>query len=120
MEDRQEWNRNLFKALTSRQVSRNKFFARFSKGWFQSAHKRFKMVESVLSEAQRLSSVPETLCWISENEAVGGGVLFHLNSPRLCYKRVVALEMHEWEWLVEKEVIQTLIKSASRETISHG
>jgi hypothetical protein len=116
--DRQEWNRNLFRALTSKRLSRNKYFSKFSDTWFRSVHRRFRTAASLLGEAERLAEIPETRCWISREQP--GSVLFHLHSPRLFYSRVVALQPYEWEWLLEQEPIQTLLEACKRLASSTG
>lgn len=116
-EERREWNRHLFHALTSKRLSRNKYFAKFSDGWFRAVHKRYRTVASLKREAERLAAVPETNCWISrESDAL----LFHLQSPRLSYKRVVALQPHEWEWLIQHDEIQQLLRARSHAALRQG
>lgn len=116
MKDRQDWNRQMFQALTSKRLSRNKFFARFSEGWSKAIHKRYKIMSSLQREAERLGQVPETLCWVDNNEK---GLLFTLESPRLSYKRVVPLEAYECEWLLEQKAIQAILTKMPREALPH-
>lgn len=111
MESRHEWNRSLFESLTSQRLSRNKYFAEFAKDWFKAVHRRFRVVTSLKKDAARLGSIPETHCWISRE---GEGLLFHLQSPRLGYKRVVALQPYEWEWLGRQEEIRSLLSADTR------
>lgn len=108
MDSRQEWNRSLFETLTSNRLSRNKFFTQFTNEWFKAVHRRFRVVTSLKQDAGRLGSIPETHCWVSSE---GDGLLFHLQSPRLSYKRVVSLQPYEWEWLVRQKEIQTLLST---------
>ena len=46
--------------------------------------------------------------------AICDALLFHMQSPRLSYKRVVALQPYEWEWLVQQEAIQALLSTAGQ------
>ena len=108
MNHRQDWERTLFETLTSNKVSRNKHFAQFANGWFKAVHRRFRVVASLKKDAERLGSIPETNCWVSTN---ADGLLFHLQSPRLSYKRVVALQPYEWEWLGQQKAIQALLNA---------
>ena len=112
MEERTEWMRHLFNALTSKQISRNRHFATFSKGWSRLVHKRYRAVDALRNEADRLARIPGTSCWVSENE---GKLYFHLQCPRLHYERVVALLGYEWEWLGQQSSIQALLKVKSLE-----
>jgi hypothetical protein len=111
VDSRQEWDRSLFESLTSKRLSRNKYFAQFSTDWFRAVHRRFRVVASLKKDAERLGGMPETCCWI---EREGEGLLFHLQSPRLGYKRVVALQPYEWEWLARQEEIRTLLSADTR------
>lgn len=106
MNDRHDWNRSLFETLTSNKLSRNKYFTKFTNEWFRAVHRRFRVVASLKKDAQRLGTIPETMCWISTD---GDGLLFHLQSPRLSYTRVVALQPYEWEWLARQEEIRSLL-----------
>ena len=117
MEDRREWDRTLFESLTSRRVSRNKFFAQFATQWFQSVHRRFRVVSSLQKDAQRLGGIPDTQCWISGE---GESLVFHLQSPRLSYVRSVALRPYEWEWLGRQKEIQSLLSQAPRNAVLEG
>ena len=113
MEERAEWMRHLFKALTTKQISRNKNFATFTKGWSRLVHKRYRVVEALRSEADRLGRIPGTSCWVSESE---GELYFHLQCPKMRYKRVVALNGYEWEWLGQQSSIQALLRVKSLES----
>ena len=115
MDDRQEWNRSLFETLTSNRLSRNKYFTKFTHDWFRAVHRRYRMVASLKTEAARLEAIPETLCWISNN---GDGLLFHLQCPRLGYKRVVALQPYEWEWLIQQKEIRILLKYEAQDALT--
>ena len=108
MEERREWDRSLFESLTSNRLSRNKYFAQFTSEWFRAAHRRFRVVESLRQDARRLGTIPETHCWVSPE---GDRLWFHLQSPRLSYKRVVALQSYEWEWLGRQEEIRSLLNA---------
>ena len=109
---RQDWDRTLFETLTTNRLSRNKYFTQFANEWFRAVHRRFRVVTSLKKDAERLGGIPETNCWIS---ASSGGLLFHLQSPRLSYKRVVALQPYEWEWLVQQEAIRSLLSAQTRD-----
>jgi hypothetical protein len=108
VDDRQDWNRSLFQSLTSNRLSRNKYFTKFAAGWSRAVHRRFRVVASLKRDAERLGTVPDTNCWI---RAEGDGLWFHLQSPRLSYKRVVALQPYEWEWLAQQEAIRALLNA---------
>jgi len=108
VESRREWDRSLFESLTSSRLSRNKYYAQFTHEWFRAVHRRYRVVESLKHDARRLAVVPETNCWVSPD---GDGLLFHLQSPRLSYKRVVALQSYEWEWLGQQEEIRSLLSA---------
>ena len=112
MKDRLEWTRQLFKALTSKQISRNKNLATFSRGWSKLVHKRFQVVEALRREVDRLAEIPGSSCWVSKEE---DGLLFHLKCPRMHYKRVVSLQGHEWEWLGKQNGVQALLNMKSLE-----
>ena len=106
MEERAEWMRQFFNALTSKQISRNKNFAAFSSGWARFVHHRFRVMDALKSEAEKLGQIPGTTCWVTEEE---GDLFFHLNCPRMHYKRVVALEGYEWDWLGQQSGVQALL-----------
>ena len=106
MNDRHDWNRSLFETLTSNKLSRNKYFTKFTNEWFKAVHRRYRVVASLKKDAERLGAIPETNCWVSDD---GDALLFHLQSPRLSYKRVVALQSYEWEWLGRQEAIRSLL-----------
>lgn len=110
MEERTEWMRHLFKALTSKQVSRNKNFAAFTNGWSRLVHHRYQVVEALRHEAERLAHIPGTSCWVSEDN---GELQFHLQCPRMHYKRVVVLSGYEWEWLGRQSSVQGLLRVKS-------
>ena len=111
------WIHNLFNALTSGDVSRNKDFSRFSDERKKTVHHRFVVANSLVQEARRLENVSGSHCWIDRQEEM---VQFHLESPRLRYKRVVMLEPHEWEWLIQQKEIQVLFNSPSRQVLCQG
>lgn len=108
MEERAEWMRNLFKALTSKQISRNKNFATFSRGWSRLVHKRYQVVAALKQETERLGKIPGTSCWVSEDDSE---LFFHLDCPRMQYSRKIALQGYEWEWLGQQSSVQTLLKA---------
>ena len=110
MEEQLEWMRQLFKALTSKQISRNRNFAAFSQGWSKLVHQRFQVVEALNREVDRLGRIPGTSCWVSENDE---GLLFHLQCPRMYYKREVLLQGYEWEWLGKQNGVQALLNMKS-------
>lgn len=106
MSDRHEWNRRLFENLTANRLSRNRYFAQFGNEWFKAVHRRYRVVASLKKDAERLGRIPETNCWVSDS---AHGLLFHLQSPRLRYTRVVALQPYEWEWLGQQTAIRDLL-----------
>ncbi len=116
MEERAEWMRNLFKALTSKQISRNKNFATFSRGWSRLVHHRYRVVEALKREADRLAEIPGTSCWVSETE---GELFFHLQCPRMQYMRKVALQGYEWEWLGQQRSVQSMLKVKALDSRVH-
>jgi hypothetical protein len=105
-EAREETSRSLFRALTSRRLSRNKQFASFSSGLFRIAHRRFRHLDALRREAERLAVFPDSSCWVRED---GEALLLHIEGPRLYYRRVVALRRYEWDWLLEQQGIRTLL-----------
>lgn len=110
-EDRQAWNRTLFETLTSNQVSRNKYFTKFTNKWFKAVHRRYRTVVSLKREAGRLAAIPDSSCGISnEGEGAVVQVVFTLESPRLGYTRTVTLETYEWEWLQQQQEVQSLLQ----------
>lgn len=112
MEELIEWSRNLFQALATEKISRNKQFAYFSSGRPKAILARFRTVRALRQEAQRLGAIPGTYCWVGNN---GNGLDFHLECPKMRYKRVVALNGFEWEWLGGQEGIQRLLVNKSLE-----
>jgi len=117
MTDQEFSNLNIFRSLTSKVVSRNKDFARFSDNWFRRVHRRFQVVSSLVREAERLGGVPDSNCWISHQD---DSVHFHLVSPRLLYSRIVILQLHEWEWLIQQSEIQLLYKTQPHQALCEG
>jgi len=117
MTDFQNNSRKLFRALTTRVVSRNKDFSRFSDSWVRTVHRRFQVVSSLVREAGRLGGVPDTNCWILRQ---GDAVRFHLTCPPLLYSRIVTLQPHEWEWLIQHPEIQVLFKSQPHQALCEG
>lgn len=115
MSERGEWNRQLFETLTSNRVSRNKYYAQFANESYKAVHSRYRVVTSLKREAGRLAKVHDTGCWVARE---GEQLLFHLHSPRLFYKRAVALEHHEWEWLHAQQEIQTLLGTTQQTALS--
>lgn len=100
----------LFRALTLRQVSRNKYFASFTYAAFRRVHRRYRVVRALRAEAERLAGIPGSSCRVKQ----GGGVLqVRLESPRLQYWREVALLPYEWEWLEEQAGIRSLLAAAA-------
>ena len=114
MNERLEWNRRLFETLTSNRLSRNKYFTKFASEWFQAVHRRYRIVASLKREAARLGAIPGSNCWVSDQ---GNGLLFHLQSPPLRYRRVVALQPYEWEWLFQQQEIQSLLQEQGRQAL---
>ena len=105
-EERVEWMRNLFNALTSQTISRNRHFAAFSSGGAKQVLRRFRTIRALIREADRLAPVPGTRCWVSRHH---GGMTFHLECPPLQYRHAVDLYQHEWEWLGGHESVQALL-----------
>ena len=106
MEERTEWMRQFFKALTSKEISRNKNFTAFAGGWARFVHRRFRVMDALRGEAEKLALIPGTTCWITEKE---GDLYFHLKCPRMHYQRIVALQSYEWEWLGQQSGVQALL-----------
>jgi hypothetical protein len=100
----------LFRALTLRQLSRNKYFASFTSAAFRRVHRRYRVVRALRAEAERLAGIPGSSCRVKQ----GGGVLqVRLESPRLQYWREVELLPYEWEWLEEQAGIRSLLAAAA-------
>lgn len=106
MDERREWMRGLFEALTSKRLSRNRYFASFERGWAKVVHRRYRIVRALKAEAERLAGIPDSFCRVVP--AVEG-VQFSLHSPRLRYRRDIALFPHEWEWLNQQAEVQQLL-----------
>lgn len=100
----------LFRALTLRQVSRNKYFASFSYEGFMRVHRRFRVVRSLQVEAERLVEIPGSSCRVRQRAGV---LQVRLESPRLQYRREVALLPYEWEWLEGQAGIRSLLAAAA-------
>jgi hypothetical protein len=101
----------LFRALTLRQVSRNRYFASFTYAVYRRVHRRYRVVRALRAEAERLAGIPGSFCRVRS----GAGVLqVRLESPRLQYRREVALLPYEWEWLAEQAGIQFLLAAAAQ------
>ena len=110
MDDRTEGMRNIFAALASKKMSRNKFPGTFSQGWAKQIHRRFKIVESIVTEAKRLAVIPGTACSVLPHE---DRFRFFLQNDRMQYKRESILYDFEWHWLSRQETIQQLISAGS-------
>jgi len=108
MEGEREWMRSLFEALTSRRLSRNKYFASFERGWGRIVHRRYRVVRALKSEAERLAGIPDSFCRV---RMAADGVQISLHSPRLQYRREAALLPHEWEWLNRQEEVRQLLQA---------
>ena len=100
----------LFRALTLRQVSRNKYFASFTYAGYRYVHRRYRVVRSLQAEADRLAGVPGSSCSVQLDE---GMLQLRMESPRLQYRREVALLPYEWEWLEEQAGIRFLLAAAA-------
>jgi len=111
-EEKNEWTRNLFNALTTKQVSRNKNFSLFTSGWRKQVFRRFRIVCALRREAERLGRIPGSRCWVDHNQ---DGLHFHLSCPSLKYRRIVPLNNHEWEWLGSQRCVQDLLTVDSLE-----
>lgn len=109
MDERREWMRSLFQALTSQRLSRNKYFASFERGWARVMHRRFRIVRALKADAERLAGIPESYCRV---ETAAEGVRFSLYSPRMGYRRQAVLFHHEWEWLNRQVGVQHLLRAA--------
>jgi hypothetical protein len=103
-----EWMRALFEALTSKRLSRNKYFASFGGGWSKSVHRRYQIVRALGGQAERLAGVPESYCRV---HWAAGRFRLCLHSPRLSYRREVVLFPYEWEWLGRQAGIQRLLSA---------
>jgi len=110
-----DWSRALFESLTSNRVSRNKYYTKFTTAGFRAVHRRYMIVSSLKREAARLATDPQSICWVTSD---GDDPVFHMESPRLAYKREVALKDHEWEWLLQQQEVQNLLKSSSHNTLA--
>ncbi len=106
MIERHEWMRSLFEALTSRRLSRNKYFASFERGWAKVVHRRYRIVRALKAEAERLAGIPDSFCRVLPATE---GVQLSLHSPRMHYRRDVALYLHEWEWLNQQAEVRQLL-----------
>lgn len=110
MDEQREWMRNLFEALTSKRLSRNKYFASFERGWAKVVHRRFRIVRALKVDAERLAGIPDSFCCV---QTAAEGVQFSLHSPRMQYRREVVLFPHEWEWLHRQAEVQQLLRTAA-------
>jgi|SRR5690349_4567238 len=108
MDERREWMRSLFEALTSKRLSRNKYFASFERGWAKVVHRRFRIVRALKVDAERLAGIPDSFCRV---ETAAEGVQFSLHSPRMRYRRDIVLLPHEWEWLHRQDGVQQLLRT---------
>lgn len=115
MSEQREWERNLFEALASQRVSRNRHFAEFAGGWFRAVHRRWRTMRAVRRDAERLAGVEDSTCEVSDH---GEDLLVRLRSPRLAYSREVVVRPHEWEWLVRHEAVQVLLKAAPHRALA--
>lgn len=107
-----EWMAEMFNALTSQQISRNKNFSAFSSRWSKQVLRRFRTIRALIREAERLAEVPGTTCWVGEDER---GLVFNLDCPRMRYRRSVVLYGFEWEWLGQQSCVQALLSAKSLE-----
>jgi len=110
MDERREWMRSLFEALTSKRLSRNKYFASFERGWAKVVHRRYRIVRALKVDAERLAGIPDSFCSV---ETAAEGVQFSLHSPRMRYRREVVLFAHEWEWLYCQAEVRQLLRTAT-------
>lgn len=98
----------LFHLMVAHQVSRNKNTNSFAYEAFRRLHRRYRVVQSLQREAERLAGLPGSSCRV----LTGNGVLqVCLESPTLQYRRQVALLPYEWEWLGAQTGIRTLLAS---------
>ena len=111
-DEKNEWMRNMFTALSTKQISRNKNFTLLASGWHRQVFRRFRIVCALQREAERLSEIPGSQCWVNHDK---DGLHFHLSCPALQYQRVVPLHSHEWEWLGRQRGVQDLLTSESLE-----
>jgi len=103
----EDWRRDLFEALTTRRVSRNRFPEAFAQGWSRDVHRRFQTLRALERDAVRLRDIEGTLCWITEHAE---GRRFHLRCPALQYTRVVSVHEYELAWLMARGAVRALLK----------
>lgn len=102
----EDWRRELFLALTTRRVSRNRFPETFAQGWSRDVHRRFQTLRALQRDAERLEGLEGTSCWITEH---ADGRRFHLRCPALHYMRMVAVHAYELEWLMAQRAVRALL-----------
>jgi len=112
MEERLEWMRNLFEALSSNSLSRNKHYHALSGGWARSVHKRARTVFALKHEARRLQHLPDAQCWVSSGE---DGLRFHMRCPGMNYQRIVAVYGYELDWLMRQDEVRRLLTTSTLE-----
>ena len=117
MEERLEWMRNLFDALSSQSLSRNKHYHALSSGWARTVHQRARTVFALRDEARRLQDLPEASCWVSSDD---DGLHFHLDCPPMRYQRVVTVHGYELDWLMRQDEVQRLLVTSSLEPSPAG
>ncbi len=111
----EEWQRNLFRALTTERVSRNKFPDTFAEGWSRDVHRRFKTLRALKRDAERLAEIAGSVCWVSDGDE---GLRIHLHCPSLLYSRVVAVYGYELEWLMAQRGVRALLDVRTLESRS--
>ena len=103
----EDWRRDLFQALTTQRVSRNRFPDTFAQGWSREVHRRFQTLRALKRDAERLQDIEGTLCWVTEHAE---GRRFHLRCPALRYTRMVTVHEYELEWLMAQCAVRALLK----------
>ncbi len=116
MDERHEGMRNIFKALTSRTLSRNNNFAAFVQGWSRTVHRRFRVVQALARDAERLSGLDGTTCSVIQDAP---DLRLRLSCEALQYRRTVVLRDYEWQWLQEQPGVRSLLLAA-RVPLLHG
>ena len=108
----EEWRRNLFQALASQSISRNKFPDAFAQGWTKDVHRRFQNLRALKRDAEKFGGYAGTVCWVSRGDQ---GLRFHLHCPQLLYTRAVAVHNYELEWLIAQQGVRSLLDVKSLE-----
>lgn len=110
----EDWHRELFQALVSREISRNKFPETFAHGWSKIVHHRLQTIRALERDANRMAALDGTICWVSSGE---DGLRFHLKCPKLSYTRTMAVRGYELEWLMAQQGVGSLLDVKSLDFI---